>query len=582
MIASLVSVNVGLPRAVAWNGRTVQTSIWKSPVRGRVLARRINLEGDAQTDLQSHGGEQRAILVYQLSSYRYWHELLGLPVDAFGQYGENFTVEGLDDVEVCIGDRYRIGDALFEVSQPRVTCYRLGLRLEQPQLPALFVAHGRPGFYMRVIGEGHVQAGDAIRKVASGPEGMAVAEIDALLYKAAHPADRLERALRIPALSPGWRRSFQALLQAAVAGPIRGNPGLHPAAETSVAWTGFASLRVIGIQDEAEDVRSFMLASARDVPLPLFSAGQHVALRLMVSGVPLTRMYSLSGDPRTGTYRIGVKRELDGLASKYLYEDIQVGDSLEVSAPRGTFGLQAGERPIVFLSGGIGVTPLLCMLHALAAARTTRQVWWLHGARDGLHDAFRKETSELLQRLPSACAHIVYSRPRVQDVNEHGFDEAGHIDLPMLARLGVSPDSDFYLCGPSAFLATLTSQLHEQWGLGPSRVHSEVFGPAVTVSDADRPPPHVPSTAQDAGPRVTFARSGLVVRWSDARQSLLELTEACDVATRWSCRSGVCQSCETPVITGTVAYAPEPIAVPSEGTILLCCARPAGDIELDL
>ncbi len=207
--ATLVSVNVGLPREIEWRGQVVRTGIWKEPVEGPRTVRHLNVDGDGQGDLNGHGGEQRAVYVYQLESYRYWQNRLDRDDFGFGQFGENFTVEGLADDEVCIGDRYRIGTALVEVTQPRVTCYRLGIRMDEPQMAALLVAHGRPGFYLRVLEEGDVRAGDTIEKVTTGPEAMTVADINALLYLAGHhDDDQLRRALRIPALSPGWQGSL--------------------------------------------------------------------------------------------------------------------------------------------------------------------------------------------------------------------------------------------------------------------------------------------------------------------------------------------------------------------------------------
>src|SRR5262249_29220952 len=164
----LLSVNVGLPRNVTWHGKSVRTAIWKFPVEGSSMVRKLNIDGDAQADLAGHGGEQRAVFVYQTDSYHYWERFLGRDNFSFGQFGENFTVEGLADDEVCIGDRYRVGDALFEVTQPRVTCYRVGIRLNEPRMPALLVEHRRPGFYLRVLQEGEVGAGDEIVKVADG------------------------------------------------------------------------------------------------------------------------------------------------------------------------------------------------------------------------------------------------------------------------------------------------------------------------------------------------------------------------------------------------------------------------------
>ena len=212
-MARLLSVNVGLPRDIEWKGRTVHTAIWKDPVRGRCRVGRLNLDGDGQGDLAGHGGEQRAVFVYQIESYRYWQEQLKRTDFVHGQFGENFTIEGLPDDAMCIGDRYQIGSALFEVTQPRVTCYRVGIRMNEPRMPALLTSSGRPGFYFRVLQEGDVGAGDEIVKVGEAKERMTVAEINALLYSPNHARDRLERALRIEALSPGWRSSFEALLQ---------------------------------------------------------------------------------------------------------------------------------------------------------------------------------------------------------------------------------------------------------------------------------------------------------------------------------------------------------------------------------
>ena len=141
-MARLLSVNVGLPRDIAWRGRTVHTAIWKEPVQSRRMVRRLNIDGDGQGDLAGHGGEHRAVFVYQIDSYRYWQNQLRRSDFVYGQFGENFTVDGLPDDAVCIGDRYQMGGALFEVTQPRVTCYRVGIRMNEPQMAALLVAHG--------------------------------------------------------------------------------------------------------------------------------------------------------------------------------------------------------------------------------------------------------------------------------------------------------------------------------------------------------------------------------------------------------------------------------------------------------
>src|SRR5580693_10130035 len=225
-MARLLSVNVGLPRDVAWKGRTVHTGVWKSAVTGRCRVGRLNLEGDGQGDLAGHGGEHRAVFVYQIESYRYWQEQLKRSDFVYGQFGENFTVEQLPDDIVCIGDRFQIGTALFEVTQPRVTCYRVGIRMNEPRMAALLTSSGRPGFYLRVLQEGEVGPGDEIVKAGEAKERMTIAEINALLYSPNHARDRLQLALQIDALSPGWRSSFEALLQRQTSG----NAGLVPEA----------------------------------------------------------------------------------------------------------------------------------------------------------------------------------------------------------------------------------------------------------------------------------------------------------------------------------------------------------------
>jgi ferredoxin-NADP reductase/MOSC domain-containing protein YiiM len=576
---AVVSVNVGLPRDVAWNGRIVRTAIFKSPVEGRVWAGRLNIAGDRQADLQGHGGEQRAIMVYQMDSYRFWSKELDRSDFVMGQFGENLTVEGLADHEVCIGDRFRIGGALVEVSQPRVTCYRVGIRLDNPQMAALLVAHKRPGFYLRVLEEGEIGAGDMIEKVAGGPEGISVAEMDALLYTADHPRPTLERALKIPALSPGWRQSMTDLLAAAVSGRA-GNAGLT-AAGPPLAWTGLRSLQVAGARLESADVRSFTLVDPDGSALPDAAPGQHIAVRVApCDGPPVTRNYSLCGPPGRGQYRIAVKREPQGVASGFLHDHVQPGDRLSVSAPRGTFILPSAASPVVLVSAGVGVTPMLGMLYAAVAGAPMRPIWWLHAARDKAHHSFAEEI-RALKAQHRFEARILFSRPGPGDREGHDYDLVGRLNPMALGRLCLPQEADFYLCGPSAFMAGVNDALRAD-GIDARRIHREEFGPEPVPPGTSRKAPHAPAGPTGEGPRVSFLRSGITAACDARFNSLLELAEACDVAVRWSCRAGVCHSCESGLVAGAVAYAPDPIDTPPPGSVLLCCARPTGDIELDL
>ncbi len=588
-MSTVISVNVGLPRDVRWQGKTVRTAIWKHPAVGRVMARRFNLVGDGQGDLLGHGGEQRSVMVYQLDSYRYWEHYLQRSDFVHGQFGENLTVDGLADSEVCIGDRFRIGGAVFEVTQPRVTCYRVGIRMNHAEMPALLVSHHRPGFYLRVIQEGEIGAGDEISKIADGPEQMTVAEVNSLLYLPDHPFEMLERALRIPALSPGWQGSLRALLAEAAEGRHFGNAGLSSPPASPPAWRGFRPLKVISASQESEDVRSFVLEAADGSRLPDALPGQYIVSKLRPKPdlPPLTRNYSLCGPQAVGTYRIGVKREAGGVASGYLHAHTQVGDILEASAPRGTFTLVPGTTPVVLLSAGIGVTPLLAMLHALATADalSAREVWWIRGARDGRHDSFANEARKLLRSLKSGNSRSIYSRPGADDQLGQQYDGKGRLDLPLLQQLRVPRSADFYLCGPTGFLADLTSGL-KFWGVAAPRIHTEVFGPGPSLTpgvvSTEHLPAHPPSGEPGTGPNVTFTRSGLVVPWHARFNNLLELAEACAVPVRWSCRSGVCHNCECPLIDGQLRYAPEPLDPPADGNALICCSTPLSEVQLDL
>ncbi len=584
----LLSVNVGLPRDVAWRGKMVHTAVWKTPVQGRRVARRLNIDGDGQGDLMGHGGEHRAVFVYQIDSYRYWQAQLGRSDFSYGQFGENFTVDGLPDGEVCIGDRYRIGGAVFEVTQPRVTCYRVGIRMNEPQMAALLVSHGRPGFYFRVIEEGEVEAGEEIAQVTAGPERMTIAEVNALLYTPGHPRNQLERAVRIPALSAGWSSAFQALLDRERSGSaVTGNPGLTSAAGPPPAWTGFRPLRVSRKDRESASVTSLVLEPTDGRPLAAALPGQFIVLRLRSApdAPALLRSYSLSGEPRDDRYRLSIKRETHGAAGAYVETQARIGDILDASAPRGSFTLRPGDGPVVLLSAGVGATPVLAMLHALAAGASSREVWWIYGARHGGEHPFAAETRALLEALPRGHSHIRYSSPRPGDRLAVDFDAPGRLDMHAIEELGVPRDADFYLCGPSAFMNDLAVELGN-WGVAANRIHTEIFGsnPPRTpgIAAAPRRPPHQPTGSAGVGPLVSFARSGLNVRWAPAFQSLLELAEACDVPVRWACRTGVCHTCETGLIMGAVGYQPEPVEPPADGNALICCCRPQGDIVIDL
>jgi ferredoxin-NADP reductase len=442
-------------------------------------------------------------------------------------------------------------------------------------MPALLYSHGRPGFYLRVLEEGEVGAGDAIERVATGQEAMTVREVSALLYLPGHTVRQLRRALAIPALSQGWRGSFEALLEQAEQGAT-GNRGLAPPSSGPPAWAGLRPFRVADVVRESRTISSFVLEPVDGAPLPAFRPGQYLTLRVQPAGAPraLLRSFSLSSAPDPRRYRLGIKRE--GVVTTYLHEQLEPGDEIEVGAPRGLFTLAEGDGPVVLVSAGVGATPVLAMLDSLAAEGSAREVWWIHGARNRAEHAFAGTVRRRLAALPHARSHVRYSRPQPSD---RDYDAEGRVTLEALEDLGVPTAADYYLCGPLPWMRGLAAGLLA-WGAAPERIHTEIFG-SEPLEGAEQPP-HPPPGGAGIGPEVAFTTSGLTVRWDPAFGSLLELAEACDVPVRWSCRTGVCHSCECGLVDGELDYLPEPLEPPEDGRALICCSRPASDVALAL
>jgi ferredoxin-NADP reductase len=257
---------------------------------------------------------------------------------------------------------------------------------------------------------------------------------------------------------------------------------------------------------------------------------------------------------------------------------------LEVAAPRGTFILQDGAEPILLLSAGIGVTPVLAMLHQLVTRRSEREVWWIHGARTPQEQPLAAEAHALLSSLPRSREHIFYSGAIPRQGGDFPAD-TGRLTKEKLAALDPPRNAVAYLCGPEAFMNGMQQALSEL-GVDPSRIFTELFGalPSINpgVTDQVHRPPHVPAGPPGTGPLVTFARSGLSTPFNDALGNLLGLADACDVPARWSCRTGVCHTCTTPLLSGDVSYSPEPLEPAVTGNILICCSQPATDVVLDM
>jgi len=240
----------------------------------------------------------------------------------------------------------------------------------------------------------------------------------------------------------------------------------------------------------------------------------------------------------------------------------------------------------VLLSAGIGATPVLAMLYALASADSTRQVVWLHAARDRQHHPFAAEVRRLMLALPNGRSFVCYSRPDSRDKAGVDFDATGHLSLPVFYNAGIPREAEVYLCGPTRFMADMKEAL-ATLGMAPDRIYIEIFNGSEPmtpgVARAATRTPHLPKDDANTGPRAAFARSGIAAHWNtSAYHSILELAEACDVPVRWSCRTGVCHSCESGLISGAVVYGPEPLDKPAAGNLLVCCSQPIRDVVIDL
>jgi ferredoxin-NADP reductase len=342
---------------------------------------------------------------------------------------------------------------------------------------------------------------------------------------------------------------------------------------------------VARIAREDAQVCSFYLPAADGTGLPAPRPGQYLTLRLSGAGQPApVRSYSLSGPAGDGTYRISVKQEPRGVASAYLNHNLRTGAVLDAAAPRGDFVLDQGTGPVLLISAGIGVTPVLAMLHQLAADHSPREIWWLYGARGPREHPFATEAHGLLATLPGAREHVFYSA--ATDAERRSAHAArGHLTREALAGLGLPAGASAYVCGPASFMADMRDALTAV-GLGQAAIHTELFGalPPVNpgITGPASGPPHQPPGPPVPGPQVTFARSGITTTFGAGRGSVLDLADACDVPARWSCRTGVCHTCVTPLLSGDITYAPDPLELPADGQVLICCARPATDIVLDM
>lgn len=579
----LLSVNISGPKEIIHRGKTVTTGIFKDPMEGRVMLRRLNLEGDGQADLWAHGGAFRAVYVYSIENYAHWRSELGRDDFTYGQFGENFTVEGMLDDQVHVGDIFRIGSALVEVSQPRVPCHKLAIKMGIEGFQNRFLESGRLGFYLRVLEEGEVGAGDAIERVSLDPRGMTVRDVSNLLYFNKTNLEAAQKALSIPALSQGWKESFEERLAKADA-----------SAETQPGLRDFVVDRKV---PESSTITSFYLVPEDGAPLADFLPGQFLTFELSIPGVaePVIRTYSLSDSPNPEYYRVSIKREAPpadrpdlpaGRSSNYFHDQVEVGTKLRLGPPRGKFHLDLdSDRAVVLLSAGVGLTPMISMMNAMVQSGSKRPVWYIHGVRNGQEHAMSEQVRRVADQYDNVRAHIRYSRPGANDVQGRDYHSQGHVDIALLKQLLPFDDYEFYLCGPTSFMKSLYCGLLSL-GVSESRVHYEFFGPASLLKEKAEPCGQGPARSAEeelAGElRVTFARSGATAIWDPTCESILDLAEQQGLSPPYSCRSGICHTCMCELVQGEVEYFEEPLDQPDPGCVLICCSRPKSEVVIEI
>jgi ferredoxin-NADP reductase/ferredoxin len=384
----------------------------------------------------------------------------------------------------------------------------------------------------------------------------------------------------------------------------------------SAANRDFKEYRVVARQAQGSAITSFTLALASGCPVPAYKPGQHLVFRLNIDGVQVLRNYSVSGDPSDPhALRIAVKREPapaglplapPGLGSNYLHDHVREGDVLTAAGPMGDFYLdESSDRPVVLLSGGVGLTPMVCMLHRLVRD-TRRTVHFIHACEHGDVHAFGDEVNALAQSREGVYVHFCYRQPTEHDIQAGLFHSTGLLSKAQLQALLPLDDYDFYLCGPSGFMQANWRALRSL-GVPENRIQYEFFGPATVLEANDDVRPAMPAALTGAASphtaavgradshvakataapapllasatedgQVRFLPTDTAVEWDESCASLLELAESAGLSPDFNCRAGLCNTCMSSLVSGEVEYFEPPLDDVPEGQVLLCCSRPVG------
>lgn len=562
--AVLKGIFVGQPAPLGASG--MPSAFIKRPVDGAVDVGPTGLAGDRQADLQVHGGPDMAVYAYPLEHYERW--AAEFPEHAaiwgMGSLGENLSMTGWDEAGMCVGDTVRLGAALLQVTRPRKPCFKLALRFNDVRLPRRLTESGRCGWYFRVLEPGTIAPGMQAELVDRPHPSWSIRRLNALSANPASDTDALAELAAVPELAANWRAQVNSTLA-----------GLRSGSRSRV----FREFRIAAVQDECRSIRSFLLEPGDGGGIPPVQPGQHLVVR--GEGSEFSRAYSISALPGAHL-RISVKREPGGF-SEWLHLNAKEGDRLRVLGPRGRFVWKGDSAaPLVLISAGVGITPMIAMLQAATTNNGTRcvpeSITFIHGARSSADHAFADQTQAIARRHPSVRRHVRFSAPGTQDVLGCTHDSVGRIDEGLVAELlsGLAGPQT-YVCGPTDFMANVTRWVRAL-ALPGGEIFTEVFGSPTGASGANASPPVDPPSQA----HIHFDGSGISALWRPG-MSLLDLAEASGAAVASECRSGVCGQCATRIVSGRVGYQAAPFADIPEGEALLCCAYPVDrDVHIDL
>lgn len=568
-IVRVASVNVSAVKQTTYRDRTVDTGIYKQSASGRLRVTTTGIVGDRQADLNVHGGPHKAVYVFGRSGYVHWQEVLNRRLPA-GTFGENLTIDDLTEDEVRIGDLLVCEGLILQVSEPRVPCFKLTMKIDAgPDFSKRFLEDGRVGFYARVLHEGTIESGSLLVHYGRDNKSPTVREFIRATHDPSATLDELRRAQRSRGLSPAWKAQL-----------AKRSSGLLLASRGK-AWVGDRRFCVARKEQESESAISFYLSPLDGTSLPVYLPGQSLSLRLDISGQgEVVRNYSLSRSrPHENCYRITVKREPapmgsenlpPGVASNFLHDVVEAGRELVVRAPSGRYFIdESDDVPLVLLAGGIGITPLFAMLESAAA--TGRTATLVYAARDEANRAFREDIDKLVASHGELKVIYLSEEPVAAPLRTN--TRQGRLTGELIDELDVD-HSSIYLCGPPAFLERTRDLLREK-GVAPGRIHIEAFGAKL---DHGRKGNECDSAATR---RVKFLKSGIETFWTPAMGSLLDVAEMQGLRPAFGCRAGTCETCATPLVEGAVEYL-ELVVPPSPDLALICCSIPSDDVVLDL